>query len=64
MIKENIATARYNMSFNNGSFKKNKNYKYKYVEDKIYVTTEESREQDFFFSEFDTLFYFDNNIKI
>lgn len=62
MNKENIATARYNMSFNNGSFKKGKHYKYQCVDDnKIYVTTEENREQDFFFSEFDTLFYFDNN---
>ena len=62
MTKENVATARYNMSFDFGSFKKGQNYKYRYDDNnKIFVTTEESKEQDFYFSEFNALFYFDNN---
>lgn len=59
MTKENVAKARYNMSFDFGSFKKGQNYKYKYDNDKILVTTEEGREQDFYFSEFNALFYFE-----
>lgn len=59
MIKENIAIARYDMSFNFGSFKKGQSYKYRYDNNKIFVTTEESKEQDFYFSEFNALFYFE-----
>ena len=61
MTKDNIATARYNMSFDFGSFKKGQSYRYKYDNDKILVTTEESKEQDFYFSEFNALFYYEKN---
>ncbi len=56
--EENFATARYNMNFNYGSFKKDQLYKYRYDKNKVYVVTEEGKEQDFYFSEFDALFYF------
>lgn len=53
------ASANYNMSFNNGSFKKHKEYNYKYkTNDKknVLVTTEEGKTQEFTFSEFNMLF--------
>lgn len=56
---KDLAIARYDMSFNFGSFKKGQSYKYRYNNNKIFVTTEESKEQDFYFSEFNALFYFE-----
>jgi len=56
---KDLAIARYDMSFDFGSFKKGQNYKYRYDNNKIFVTTEESKEQDFYFSEFNALFYFE-----
>ena len=57
---ENLAKARYNMSFDYGSFKKDKFYKYRYNVDydEVYVITEEGREQDFYIFEFNSLFSF------
>ena len=55
---KDLAIARYDMSFDFGSFKKGQNYEYRYDNNKIFVTTEESKEQDFYFSEFNALFYF------
>lgn len=56
---KDLAVAKYDMSFNFGSFKKGQSYKYRYDNNKIFVTTEESKEQDFYFSEFNALFYFE-----
>lgn len=56
---KDLAVAKYDMSFDFGSFKKGQNYKYRYDNNKIFVTTEESKEQDFYFSEFNALFYFE-----
>ena len=57
---ENLVKAKYNMSFDCGSFKKGKIYKYRYNidQDKVFVTTEENQEQDFYISEFNSLFSF------
>lgn len=57
---ENLVKAKYDMSFDCGSFKKNKIYKYRYNidHDEVFVTTEENREQDFYISEFNSLFSF------
>ena len=43
---ENLVKAKYDMSFDCGSFKKNKIYKYRYNidHDEVFVTTEENRE--------------------
>lgn len=59
MKKENLATANFNMEFNKGSFKKGKTYKYQYDKKQniVYVTTEENKKQNFYFSEFDMLFF-------
>ncbi len=57
--KEQFVVANYNMTFDNGQFKKDKIYKYRYVDKEegiIYVTTEEKKEQMFYFSEFNMLF--------
>ena len=55
---ENLVKAKYDMSFDRGSFKKNKIYKYRYNidHDEVFVTTEENQEQDFYISEFNSLF--------
>lgn len=53
------AVANYNMSFNNGSFLKNKEYEYKNDPNdskKILITTEEHKEQDLLVTEFNMLF--------
>lgn len=53
------AMANYNMSFDKGSFKKNNIYKYRKDphERLLYlITTEEGREQELWWAEFDTLF--------
>ena len=57
---ENLVKAKYDMSFDCGSFKKNKIYKYRYNidHDEVFVTTEENQEQDFYISEFISLFSF------
>ena len=54
--KDNFVIARYNMGFNNGSFKKNQSYKYRQEQNIFYITTEENKEQDFYFPEFQALF--------
>lgn len=58
MINKNLVSANYNMEFNQGTFKKNNIYNYRYDKDKIFVTTEEKKEQDFTAAEFDILFNF------
>lgn len=55
------ATANYNMTFNCGNFKKDKKYKYRYENKKIYVTTEENKEQELLETEFNILFTFLKN---
>lgn len=57
---ENLVKAKYDMSFDRGSFKKGKIYKYRYNidHDEVFVTTEENQEQDFYISEFNSLFSF------
>ena len=55
------AIANYNMGFNNGCFKRGKEYKYRKnpkpnVNAEILVTTEEGTEQEFWYKEFDMLF--------
>ena len=54
------ATANYNMGFDNGHFKQGKVYKCRYdkTEAKVFVMTEEKKEQEFLYSEFDILFTF------
>ena len=55
----NKAIADYSMIFNNGSFIKGKEYKFRIdSNDKVYITTEEGKEQELWYSEFDTLFTF------
>ena len=57
-----VVIAKYNMSFDKGSFKKGQMYKYRQdKEDMFYVMTEENKEQDFYFPEFDTLFFKGND---
>jgi len=55
------AIANYNMTFNCGNFKKNKKYKYRCENKKIYVTTEENKEQELLETEFNILFTFLKN---
>ena len=50
------AQANYNMEFDNGKFEKEKKYRYREKNDKFFVTTEESKEQEFFMGEFNTFF--------
>lgn len=52
-------SADYNMKFNNGSFVKGNIYEYKENpkdSTKVFVTTEEGKEQDLWYSEFNVLF--------
>lgn len=46
----------YNLALNQGTFIKNKTYKYKKENNKFFVTTEEGKEQDFSTFEFNTFF--------
>jgi hypothetical protein len=58
-MENNKAAANFNMTFNGGSFIKNKEYYYRYVDEtkeKVIVTTEERKMQEFPFSEFNILF--------
>ncbi len=59
----NKVEANYNMNFNNGHFEQGKAYQYRYdkTKERVFVTTEEKKEQDFFYSEFDMLFTFLKN---
>lgn len=52
------AVATINMSFDNGSFKKGKAYNYRKDPDHglVYITTEEGKEQDLLYVEFDLFF--------
>ena len=51
-----IVKANYNMEFNNGKFKKNNIYEARVEGTKVFVTTEEGKEQDFTGAEFNTFF--------
>lgn len=52
-----IAKANYNMRFDEGDFRKGRNYEYENVgKGVVYVTTEQGKKQEFYFPEFDTLF--------
>ena len=53
-----VATANYNMTFDNGRFVKGEVYKYRVDNDleKIFITTEEHKEQELSYTEFDILF--------
>lgn len=46
----------YNLVLDQGTFIKNKTYKYKRENNKFFVTTEEGKEQDFSTFEFNTFF--------
>ena len=46
----------YNLALDQGTFIKNKTYKYKKENNKFFVTTEEGKEQDFSIFEFNTFF--------
>ena len=46
----------YNLVLDQGTFIKNKKYKYKKNNNKFFVTTEEGKEQDFSAFEFNTFF--------
>lgn len=46
----------YNLALDQGTFIKNKTYKYKKENNKFFVTTEEGKEQDFSTFEFNTFF--------
>lgn len=59
--KMNKATANYNMTFNNGTFKKDKDYDYEYKNKNVYVTTEEGKKQELLETEFNILFTFLKN---
>lgn len=48
--------ANYNMEFDQGKFYKNKIYKARVEDKKIFVTTEEKKEQGFWNMEFNTFF--------
>ena len=55
----NKVTANYNIDFNNGKFIKGHVYKYRIDPDdstKVLITTEEGKEQDLWYTEFNTLF--------
>lgn len=54
------AIANFNMTFNEGHFKKGKPYFYEYADDddSIIVTTEEGNKSNFTFGEFHILFSF------
>lgn len=56
-----IVKANYNMEFNNGKFKKNNIYKARVEGTKVFVTTEEGKEQDFYDIEVGTFFTFLKN---
>lgn len=62
-MNSNKVEANYNMNFDNGHFKKGQTYQCKYDEkkEKIFVTTEEGNEQEFFCFEFNTFFTFLKN---
>lgn len=56
--------ANYNMGFNNGKFIKGKIYNYREDpnnSEKVFVTTEEGKEQDLWYTELDMLFTFLKN---
>ena len=48
--------ANYNLTLNKGSFVKDKIYNYQEREGKFFITTEENKEQDLEFAEFDIFF--------
>lgn len=58
-MNTNKVIANYNMEFNNGSFQKNKIYNYRINpnnSEQILITTEEEKEQELWYTEFDILF--------
>lgn len=56
-----IVKANFNMEFDNGKFKKNNIYKARIDEKKVFVTTEEGKEQEFLDIEVGTFFTFLKN---
>lgn len=52
----NKAQANYNMEFDNGKFEKGKEYHFRREYNIFFVTTEQGKEQEFFYTEFNTFF--------
>lgn len=51
-----IVKANFEMEFDKGKFHKNKEYKARIKENKVFITTEEDKEQEFWDTEFSTFF--------
>ena len=51
-----MAEANYNMEFDNGKFEKGKEYRFRQEYNTFLVTTEQGKEQEFFYTEFNTFF--------
>ena len=51
-----MAEANYNMEFDNGKFEKGKEYRFRRECNTFLVTTEQGKEQEFFYTEFNTFF--------
>lgn len=51
-----MAEANYNMEFDNGKFEKGKEYRFRREYNTFLVTTEQGKEQEFFYTEFNTFF--------
>ncbi len=51
-----MAEANYNMEFDNGKFEKGKEYRFRREYNIFFVTTEQGKEQEFFYTEFNTFF--------
>lgn len=51
-----MAEANYNMEFDNGKFEKGKEYHFRQEYNTFFVTTEQGKEQEFFYTEFNTFF--------
>lgn len=51
-----IVKANFEMEFNEGKFHKNREYKARIENNKVFITTEEGKEQDFWDTEFSTFF--------
>ena len=51
--------AKWDMIFNEGSFTRDKEYKYRVHNNECYITTDEGKEQEFMRAEVDIFFYRD-----
>ena len=51
-----MAEANYNMEFDNGKFEKGKEYHFRREYNIFFVTAEQGKEQEFFYTEFNTFF--------